>query len=100
MSLEKQWWNEGLADICEPFQLDLSCLVDGELDEPAAARAMLHLEECTTCRTFFDDTRQCLSLHLDSADPDRLIARISTLTGADFRQEAEAIEQVHRLATI
>ncbi|MEO6709604.1 MAG: hypothetical protein ABI054_02975 [Planctomycetota bacterium] len=100
MSGKKEWWNEGLEDVCAPFQVDISCLVDGELDEAAAARAMVHLEECTTCRTFFDDTRQCMRLHLDATDPDRLIARISTLTGADFMQEAKAIEHVHRLATI
>ena len=27
---------DGLEDLCEHFQLDLSCLVDGELDERAA----------------------------------------------------------------
>jgi len=100
MSAKKEWWNEGLADVCAPFQMDISCLVDGELDEAAATRAMLHLEECGTCRTFFEDTRQCMRMHLDATDPERLIARISTLTGADFTQEAEAIEHVHRLATI
>ncbi|HUR28754.1 MAG TPA: hypothetical protein VM509_11250 [Planctomycetota bacterium] len=100
MSTKKEWWNDGLADVCAPFQVDISCLVDGELDEAAATRAMLHLEECDTCRLFFEDTRQCMRLHLDATDPDRLIARISTLTGADFTQEAEAIEHVHRLATI
>ncbi len=100
MSAKKDWWNEGLAEVCEPFQVDISCLVDGELDEAAATRAMLHLEDCTTCRTFFDDTRQCMRLHLDATDPDRLIARISSLTGGDFTKEAEAIEHVHRLATI
>src|SRR5687767_13766091 len=93
----KEWWNEGLADVCAPFQQDISCLVDGELDEVAAGRAMVHLEECTTCRTFFEDTRQCLRLHLDSTDPDRLIARLSTLIGADFAQQAQAIGHVHRL---
>lgn len=96
----KEWWNEGLADICAPFQMDISCLVDGELDEAAAGRAMVHLEECETCRAFFEDTRQCMRLHLDATDPDRLIARISTLTGVDFAREAQAIECVHRLATI
>lgn len=100
MSSKQEWWNEGLADVCTPFQVDLSCLVDGELDESAAARAMLHLEECDHCRHFFDDTRECLRLHLDAADPDRLIARISTLTGVNFSKQAEAIEHVHRLATI
>ena len=100
MSINKEWWNDGLAEVCAPFQVDISCLVDGELDEPAAVRVMLHLEECPTCRDFFDDTRQCMRLHLDATDPERLIARISTLTGTDFSKAAQSIEHVHRLATI
>jgi tetratricopeptide (TPR) repeat protein len=100
MSTKQEWWNEGLADVCAPFQVDISCLVDGELDEAAAARAMVHLEDCTTCRAFFEETRQCVRLHRDVADPDRLIARLSTLIGADFSKQAQAIEHVHRLATI
>ena len=92
------------ASVCESFQVDLSCLVDGELDERAAGRAMLHLETCDECRDFFDQTRHCLQLHLDMADPDRMLARISTLTGADLTlaspHESRAIEAVHRLSTI
>ena len=97
-------WTDGSApsaDVCEHFQIDLSCLVDGELnDDAAAARAMLHLEDCDDCRSFFDETRNCVRLHRDMADPDRLLARITTLTGADLAAEAQTIELVHRLATI
>ena len=57
------WWNEGVADVCTNFQVDLSCLVDGELDEAAAGRVMVHLEECDVCRDFFEDTLDCLRLH-------------------------------------
>jgi tetratricopeptide (TPR) repeat protein len=93
-------WTEDMADLCSHFQLDLSCLVDGELDESAAGRAMLHLESCEDCRRFFEDTRQCMRMHLDIADPDRLMARMATLTGADLMEQARGIELVHRLATI
>jgi hypothetical protein len=95
-----EWWTEDIAEVCENFQMDISCLVDGELDEVAASRAMLHLESCDDCRAFFDGTRQCVQLHLDVADPDRLMARFSTLTGVDFELEAQGIELVHRLATV
>ncbi|MBI5432119.1 MAG: hypothetical protein HZA52_04735 [Planctomycetes bacterium] len=93
-------WTEDMADLCSHFQVDLSCMVDGELDESAAGRAMVHLESCDACRRFFDDTRQCMRMHLDMADPDRLMARMATLTGADLVEQARGIELVHRLATI
>jgi tetratricopeptide (TPR) repeat protein len=95
-----EWQTDGSADVCELFQLDLSCLIDGELDESAAARAMLHLETCEACRGFFDDTRQCLRLHRDVADPSRLLARISSLTGSELAGRATTIELVHKLASI
>ncbi len=93
-------WKDGLADICSAFQLDLSCLVDGEIDEAAGARAMLHLEECACCRDFLDDTRHHARLHQDMADPSRLFARVAMLTGAELSTEIERIDIVHRLATI
>ena len=86
------------------FQADLSCLLDGELDETAAARAMLHIEECTACREFFEDVRLQVRLHRDMRDPDRLFAQVAMLTGSldmsAFEQDAEQIALVHRLATV
>lgn len=110
-------WKGGLAELCGHFQFDLSCLVDGELDEAAAGRAMLHIEECHLCSDFFDDTRKHARLHRDVSDPDRLFARVATLTGMpvasgdpsladitgagiDFGLEAENVDLVHRLASI
>jgi tetratricopeptide (TPR) repeat protein len=100
-----EWSTGDAADVCELFQLDLSCLVDGELDESAAARALVHLETCDLCSEFFDDTRRCLRMHRDVADPERLLARISSLTGAEIASlaldgRADGIDLVHRLATI
>ena len=93
------------SDAHAHFQMDLSCMLDGELDESAAARAMLHIEECTDCRHFFDDIRFQVRAHRDAADPDRLFARVSMLTpdgiGTDsLREEAAGIDLVHRLATV
>jgi tetratricopeptide (TPR) repeat protein len=95
-----EWSTGDTAEVCELFQLDLSCLVDGELDERAAARALVHLESCEMCREFFDDTRRCLRMHRDVADPQRLLARITSLTGAEILGHADGIELVHKLATI
>jgi tetratricopeptide (TPR) repeat protein len=93
-------WNSGSADLCEHFQLDLSALLDGELDESASARALVHLENCPSCHGFFDDSRRCLRLHLDVADPERLLAHVTGLTGQELAGGATAIELVHKLATL
>jgi len=98
--MESMSWLEG-ADSHASFQLDLSCMLDGELDEATAGRAMLHIEDCPACRVFFDDLRSQVKLHRDVADPDRLFARVAMLTGADsVHAQAEAIDLVHRLATV
>ena len=82
MSLSSsKWWVEDLTDVCVQFQLDLSCLVDGELDEVAAGRAIGHLEGCSVCREFFEDTRNQVRAHRDLGDPEAIAARYSTLLG-------------------
>jgi len=94
-------WKEGLSTICEGFQMDLSCLLDSELDPDAAGRAVVHMEACSACRAFFEDTRAHIRLHKDAADPDRLFARVAMLTSRVGGTDAvEAIDLVHRLATI
>jgi tetratricopeptide (TPR) repeat protein len=98
-------WLEG-TDPHAKFQVDLSCLLDGELDEAAAARAMIHIESCDDCRTFFEDVRNQVRLHRDMADPERLFARVAMLTGGgllgaeESRSQVEAIELLSRLATV
>jgi len=100
--MSNQSWNEGATTICESFQVDLSCLLDHELDSTAAGRAVIHMEACTACREFFEDTRSQIRLHKDVADPDRLFARLAMLTGAApiGADTIEGIDLVHRLATI
>jgi tetratricopeptide (TPR) repeat protein len=95
-----EWWVDDLSDVCVQFQLDLSCLVDGELDEVAGASAIAHLEECEACRTFFDDARAQVRAHRELADPDGLLARYSTLLGARSGGDFRAAELVQRLSTI
>ncbi len=95
-----QWWIDGLTQECVQFQFDLSCLVDGELDEVAAGRAITHLEGCSECRAFFEDTRQQVQAHRDMANPDGLVERYSELLGVEVTAEVESIELVCRLANI
>lgn len=103
----QNWLNE--SESHSAFQLDLSCLLDGELDEGRSARAMLHIEECGVCAEYFDDLRQQVRVHRDVADPDRLFARIAMLTGSapfeglvseELQADADAADLVHRLATV
>jgi len=95
-----EWWVEDLTDLCIQFQLDLSCLVDGELDEVAAASAIAHLEECGECRRFFDDARAQVRAHRELADPERLLSRYAALFGGGAARDLETTGLVERLATI
>lgn len=97
---ETGWWVDDLAEVCVQFQLDLSCLVDGELDEVAAAHAIAHLEDCAACRSFFDDARVQVRAHRELADPEGLLARYSALLGGQAGGDFRAAELEQRLATI
>ena len=93
------WWVHGLTRECVQFQVDISCLVDGELDEVAGGRAIAHLEDCCPCRDFFEDARQQVRAHRDMADPDRLVRRYADLLGVDVADEIESIELVANPST-
>ena len=51
---------------CESVQVDLSCLMDGELDDGAARRVLVHLEVCPRCRRFFGALRRQVRAHQDA----------------------------------
>ena len=92
------------------FLQDLSCMFDGELDELAAGRAMLHIEECDSCRGFFEDLRDQVRAHRDMQSPDELFAHVALLRAqdagaihsfdSDLAEGVESIELVNRLATV
>lgn len=93
-------WSDGLSEPQLALQQDLSCLVDGELDEGAAAHAMVLLEDSVECQSFFDDIQRFARLHRDLSDPQRLEARIAMLGSAEIARAAENVDLAHRLATI
>ncbi|MFT5286533.1 MAG: tetratricopeptide (TPR) repeat protein [Planctomycetota bacterium] len=97
--MNNNWWIADVADVCTHFQVDLSCLVDGELGEAAATRAMAHLETCEPCNEFFGATRLQVQLHRDVSEPHALAERYSVLLGRES-EDADSEELVHRLATI
>lgn len=97
--MNDKWWIAGVTDVCAHFQVDLSCLVDGELGSESATRAMAHLETCQDCAEFFEGTRLQVQMHRDIAEPNLLAERYAVLLGADSMDE-DSGELVHRLATI
>lgn len=95
-----KWWIDDLTEVCVQFQLDLSCLVDGELEGVSAIRAIAHLEECSQCSEFFEDVRHQVKAHQELSDPESLLERYSSLLGSSMDAEVEAIDLVHKLSNI
>ena len=84
----------------EAFQADLSALIDRELDEPAAARAMERLEQDEDCREFFESIARSIDAHRHLKDPEFLADTYRELVGGGVPASLESRQLVHRLATI
>lgn len=48
---------------CLQIQVDLSAMIDGELDAPSVRRVMVHSDVCAACRGFLQGIRQQVRLH-------------------------------------
>ena len=93
-------WMDGLTEGQLALQYDLSCLVDNELDDAAAAQALVRIENDEECFAFFEDIKRCARLHRDVMDPERISARFAMLAGESEGGGAEAKERARRLASI
>lgn len=82
------------------LQLQLSMLVDGELDETAAGRAIAELESCPDSRDFFDSIRAQIRLHRELQDTESLRSQYAELVGCALPRDMETRQAVHRLAEI
>ena len=51
------------SDPCLQIQVDLSAMVDGELDAPSVRRVMVHSDVCPHCRGFLEGIRSQARLH-------------------------------------
>ncbi len=98
--MKSQWWTEDLTPELLDLQVNISCLVDGELDEAAACQVMEQIERDPSCKEFFEDCLMQVRLHKDTADPSRLFERFEALTGKAPEAHAAPFELVHQLATI
>ncbi len=54
-------------DPCLQIQVDLSAMVDGELDAAAVRRVMVHSDVCRSCREFLDGVRAQVRMHRKAA---------------------------------
>jgi len=50
-------------DPCMQIQVDLSAMLDGELDAPSVRRVMVHSDVCPSCRGFLTGIRSQVRLH-------------------------------------
>lgn len=50
-------------DPCLQIQVDLSAMLDGELDPASVRRVTVHSDVCPSCRAFFDGIRHQVGLH-------------------------------------
>lgn len=50
-------------DPCLQIQVDLSAMLDGELDPASVRRVMVHSDVCASCRAFLDGIRNQVRLH-------------------------------------
>jgi tetratricopeptide (TPR) repeat protein len=54
-------------DPCLQIQVDLSAMVDGELDPAGIRRVMIHSDLCGSCREFLDGIRSQVRMHKHAA---------------------------------
>ncbi|MBK9385189.1 MAG: hypothetical protein IPN34_10285 [Planctomycetes bacterium] len=85
-------------DPCEAIQLDLSCMVDGEADEAAVRRALIHVEICSECHGFLEHVRGHLELHRDLCDPRLLMRRLRTIDGLELFTRSSIRANLRRLS--
>jgi tetratricopeptide (TPR) repeat protein len=97
---DSKWWLDDLTEVCVQFQMDLSCLADKELEDDAARRAIAHLESCSTCKEFFDDTRTQARALRDLSNPEALAGQFRMLVGFQDDDDFETIDMVSKLSTI
>ncbi len=52
-----------VLDPCTQIQIDLSAMLDGELDAGSVLRVMMHSDACASCRAFLDGVRLQVRSH-------------------------------------
>lgn len=92
--------SENFSNSCQTFQVDLSALVDRELEESVAGRVLLHLEHCTNCREFFGALRRQVSIHRELSEPGKISELLETMKASGFFPAADEKTSLRRLAAV
>lgn len=87
-------------DPCLPFQIDLSSMVDEEIDERSVSRTLVHLETCSGCRDFLQSVRGGVVVHRQLADPERLARVLSMLENTKLFPSGDTKTHLRRLAAV
>jgi len=56
---------EPATDPCLQIQIDLSAMLDGELDQPSVRRVLVHADVCPSCSMFLQGIRSQARAHVD-----------------------------------
>ena len=84
-------------DPCLQIQVDLSAMLDGELDAPSVRRVMVHSDVCQQCRSFLEGIRQQARLHRASSEA---MAASASADGPASRLRRQLMENRQKLARI
>lgn len=85
-------------DPCLQIQVDLSAMLDGELDAASVRRVMVHSDVCGSCRAFLESIRTQARAHKTLTDEGLLDPRVAA-TGADKLRQ-HLMENQKQLARI
>lgn len=88
-------------DPCLQIQVDLSAMLDGELDAPSVRRVMVHSDVCPSCRGFLESIRSQVRLHRELATTGLLADSAAVATSARAqRLRAQLTENRRKLSKI
>ncbi|MEM7199985.1 MAG: tetratricopeptide repeat protein [Planctomycetota bacterium] len=88
---------------CLQIQMDLSAMLDGELDAASVRRVLVHSDVCTACRGFLEGIRTQLRAHRELADLGLAPALAGAAIGAPIRDDAiheQLLQNRERLARV
>lgn len=85
------------SDPCLQIQVDLSAMLDGELDAPSVRRVMVHSDVCASCKGFLESIRTQARLHRALGEAEAADEAAATPAGRLRRQLTENRQKLSRI---